>query len=74
MEDSLEAAVWGLITTDTLENCLLRVVNLGGDSDTIGAIAGGLAGLFYGYSSVPKEWRNQIIKEKELIDLLSKSR
>jgi len=67
--DSLEAAVWGLITTDTMEACLLKVVNLGGDTDTIGAIAGGLAGLFYGYDSVPEEWRKQIIKEKEIISL-----
>jgi len=67
--DSLEAAVWSLITTDTVEKCLLTAVNLGGDSDTIGAIAGGLAVLFYGYDSVPKEWRKQIIKEEEIITL-----
>ena len=67
--DSLEAAVWGLITTDTVEDCLLKVVNLGGDTDTIGAIAGGLAVLFYGYDSVPEEWRKQIIKEEEIITL-----
>lgn len=67
--DSLEAAVWGLITTGSLEECLLKVVNLGDDSDTVGAIAGGLAGLFYGYDSAPKAWRQQIIKEAELIAL-----
>lgn len=67
--DSLEAAIWCLITTDTMDACLLKVVNLGGDTDTIGAIAGGLAGLFYGYDSVPKEWRELIIKEKEIIAL-----
>ena len=67
--DSLEAAVWSLITTDTLEEGLLRAVNLGDDSDTVGAIAGGLAVLFYGYDSVPEEWRKQIIKEKEIIAL-----
>lgn len=67
--DSLEAAVWSLITTDNLKECLLKAVNLGGDTDTIGAIAGGLAGLFYGYDSVPKEWREQIIKEEEIIAL-----
>ncbi len=67
--DSLEAAVWSLITTDTLETCLLKAVNLGDDTDTIGAIAGGLAVLFYGYDSVPEEWRKQIIKEKEIIAL-----
>lgn len=67
--DSLETAVWSLITTDTLEECLLKAVNLGGDSDTIGAIAGGVAVLFYGYDSVPQEWRKQIIKEEEIIAL-----
>ena len=67
--DSLEAAVWSLITEDTLEETLLKAVNLGGDTDTIGAIAGGLAVLFYGYESVPEEWRKQIIKEEEIIAL-----
>ncbi len=67
--DSLEAAVWCLITTDTVEECLLKVVNLGDDTDTVGAIAGGLAGLFYGYDSVPEEWRKLIVKEEELIAL-----
>ena len=67
--DSLEAAVWSLITTDTLENALLKAVNLGDDSDTVGAIAGGLAGLYYGYDSVPDEWREQIIKGEEIIEL-----
>ena len=65
--DSLEAAVWSLITTDSLEAALLRAVNLGDDADTVGAIAGGLAGLFYGYDSVPEEWRKQIIKGEEII-------
>ena len=55
-----------------MEECLLKVVNLGGDSDTIGAIAGGLAGLFYGYESVPREWRKQIIKESELVELCNR--
>ena len=64
--DSLEAAVWSLITTNTLEDGLLKAVNLGDDSDTVGAIAGGLGTLYYGYESVPKDWRELIIKEEEL--------
>lgn len=70
--ESLEAAVWGLITTDSLEECLLKVVNLGDDSDTVGAIAGGLAGLFYGYDSAPEDWRRQIIREEELVNMCKK--
>lgn len=67
--DSLEAAIWSLITTDSLKEALLRAVNLGDDTDTIGAIAGGLAGLYYGYESAPEEWRRSIIKETDIIAL-----
>lgn len=67
--DSLEAAVWSLITTESFEEGLLRAVNLGGDTDTIGAIAGGLAGLYYGYNSIPLAWRNAIIKGEEIVAL-----
>lgn len=65
--DSLEAAVWCLITTGSLKDCLLKAVNLGGDTDTIAAIAGGLAGLFYGAISIPGEWTKVIVK-KEMIE------
>lgn len=54
--DSLEAAVWGLLTTDTYKDALLKVVNLGEDTDTIAAIAGGLGALYYGYEGIPTEW------------------
>ncbi len=54
--DSLEAAIWSVITADTFRNAVLTAVNLGDDADTIGAIAGGLAGIFYGYESIPEEW------------------
>ena len=67
--DSLEAAVWSLITTTSFEEGLLRAVNLGDDTDTIGAIAGGLAGLYYGYNNIPAAWRKVIIKREEIIAL-----
>ena len=67
--DSLEAAVWSLITTESLEEGLLKAVNLGGDTDTIGAIAGGLAGLYYGYDQIPVEWRQVIVKGEESVAL-----
>ncbi len=52
--DTLEAAVWSLATSDDFEDALLKAVNLGDDTDTVGAIAGGLAGLYY--RVVPEEW------------------
>ena len=65
--DALEAAVWSLITTDGFDGALLRAVNLGDDTDTVGAIAGGLGGLYYGYDAIPEEWLS-CIKRREWIE------
>lgn len=67
--DSMEAAVWSLITTESYEEALLKIINLGEDTDTIGAIAGGLAGLYYGYDNIPKEWKDCIVKRKWVEEL-----
>ena len=44
---SLEAAIWCLYTTNNYRDCVLEAVNLGEDTDTVAAIAGGLAGALY---------------------------
>lgn len=67
--DSLEAALWCFLTTDNFADCLLKAVNLGEDTDTIGAIAGGLAGIYFGYEAIPAEWREVIIR-REMIEEL----
>ncbi len=65
--DTLEAAVWSLITTDQFDQALLKVVNLGDDTDTTGAVAGGLAGLYYGYDAIPEDWL-KVIKRRDWIE------
>ena len=65
--DTLEAALWCLLTTNNYSTCVLQAVNLGGDTDTIAAIAGGLAGILYGFNSIPKEWMSSLIRQ-EYID------
>lgn len=65
--DSIEAAVWCLITTDSYKDCMLKAVNLGNDTDTVAAIAGGLAGLYYGYEAIPEDWLS-VIKKREWIE------
>jgi ADP-ribosylglycohydrolase len=47
----------------------LKAVNLGEDTDTTGAIAGGLAGLFYGYSSIPDVWLKSLVRKKDIEEL-----
>lgn len=60
--DTLEAAVWCLLTTGSYRDCVLKAVNLGRDTDTVAAVSGGLAGALYGYDAIPQEWRNTLIK------------
>lgn len=56
--DTLSAAIWSLLNTDNYRDCVLKAVNLGEDTDTTAAVAGGLAGLAYGCGEhgIPKEW------------------
>ena len=65
--DTLEAAVWSLITTGSFDQALLKAVNLGDDTDTVGAVAGGLAGLYYGYDQIPAGWLSAI-KRRDWIE------
>ena len=69
---SLEAAVWAAITTSSYEECELCCVNLGDDTDTVAAIAGGLAGLYYGYEGIPTEWLDVIQRRDWIEGLLRK--
>ena len=60
--DSLEASIWCLYHTNSYKEAVLKAVNLGGDTDTIGAITGSLAGIFYGEDNIPVKWRANIQK------------
>ena len=64
---SLHVALWGFATTDTFEDGLRAVVNIGGDTDSIGAIYGALAGAFYGVEAIPVRWR-RIIRFRSRIE------
>jgi ADP-ribosylglycohydrolase len=56
---SLEAALWAFYHTDNYKDGCLKVVNLGNDADTAGAIYGQLAGAYYGVGGIPEEWRKR---------------
>jgi len=58
--DSLEASLWAFYNSNTFEEGALLAVNLGDDADTTGAIYGQLAGAFYGYKKIPKQWIDSI--------------
>lgn len=66
---SLEASIWCLLTTDNYKDATLKAVNLGEDTDTTAAITGGLAGLLYGFNSIPKSWIEQLVRKDDIEDL-----
>src|SRR5262249_25763001 len=64
---TLEAALWAFHTTDTFRDGALKVVNLGEDADSTGAVYGQIAGAFYGEDGIPAEWRAKLAM-RELIE------
>ena len=57
---TLEAVLYCLLETENYKSAVLKAVNLGRDTDTVAAITGGLAGIYYGYEDIPEEWIGDI--------------
>ncbi len=76
--DSLEAALWAVVSTETFEDAVLKAVNLGDDADTVGAITGQIAGARYGAAAIPEHLTaglydfERIERKAQLIAFLSK--
>jgi ADP-ribosyl-[dinitrogen reductase] hydrolase len=64
---TLEAALWAFQKTDNFRDGALKVVNLGEDADTTGAVYGQLAGAYYGVESIPIDWREKLAM-REMIE------
>jgi ADP-ribosylglycohydrolase len=60
--ETLEAALWSLLRGRSYRNTLLIAVNLGGDTDTVGCVTGGLAGTHYGTDNLPAEWVEKLAR------------
>ncbi|MGC3959651.1 MAG: ADP-ribosylglycohydrolase family protein [Verrucomicrobiota bacterium] len=68
MLHTLHASLWCLLTTSSF-GVHLKAVNLGGDTDTTGCVAGGLAGVRTGLESIPQKWI-QILAQREEVESL----
>ncbi|MCI0507537.1 MAG: ADP-ribosyl-[dinitrogen reductase] hydrolase [Gammaproteobacteria bacterium] len=58
--ETMQVVLQAFFTTDSFEDCLINVVNRGGDADTTGAIAGMIAGCYYGLEAIPARWLSQL--------------
>jgi ADP-ribosyl-[dinitrogen reductase] hydrolase len=68
----LEASIWCLLTTGTYQDAVLKAVNLGSDTDTTGAVTGGLAGLLYGFDGIPAHWVAQLARRQDIEGLANR--
>jgi ADP-ribosyl-[dinitrogen reductase] hydrolase len=64
--DTLVAAKWAFVTTQTFEEGMIAAVNLGGDADSIGAVFGQMAGAYYGYRAIPERWVKEVKDWKKI--------
>lgn len=59
-EHTLEAALWCFLNTGSYRDCVLKAVELGEDTDTTAAVAGAIAGVYYGFEAIPPRWVGQL--------------
>lgn len=69
VSDTMRAVLWAVAEGRDYPSTVLNAVNLGGDTDTIGALAGGVAGILYGKESIPDEWISAL-RGRNIIDVL----
>lgn len=67
--DTLEAVIWVTLKSENYKEAVIGAINLGDDTDTIGALTGALAGIIYGYDFIPEEWKDAIAKKEYLMDI-----
>ena len=67
--DTLEAVIWVVLNTDSFKASIIGAINLGEDTDTIGALVGAASGIIYGYDYIPEEWINELARKDYLLDI-----
>lgn len=76
----LGSAVWALRSTTSFEDAIRAAIDVGGDTDTVAAVTGGLAGVYHGLEAIPARWTEplhvplpgsggRVLRLTELIDL-----
>lgn len=74
--DSFEAAVWSFVNSESYSDCVIKAIELGDDTDTVAAIAGGLAGIYYGIGGekgIPEEWIDILARKEWIMEMLNKA-
>jgi ADP-ribosyl-[dinitrogen reductase] hydrolase len=67
--ESLEAALWCFMHSDSFEEAILKAANLGDDADTTAAVCGQIAGAHYGELGIPPAWLKKLTLRDEIVRL-----
>ena len=67
--DCLESSLWCSLNASSYSDGVLDAVNLGGDTDTTGAVTGALLGLIYGFDGIPSDWRDALSRKDDVMEL-----
>ena len=70
--DTLESAIWIFMNAQHYKEAIIASTNIGGDTDTIGAIVGSMAGIYYGFDSIPSNWLDKLQRKDYLIELVDR--
>ena len=70
--DTLESAMWIFMNAQHYKEAITASTNIGGDTDTIGAIVGSMAGIYYGFESIPSNWLDKLQRKEYLMELADK--
>lgn len=67
--ESLEAAMWCFVHTDSFKDAILMAANLGDDADTTAAVCGQVAGAYYGDCGIPSTWLDKLAMRLQISEL-----
>lgn len=70
--DTLESAMWIFMNAQHYKEAIIASTNIGGDTDTIGAIVGSMAGIYYGFESIPSNWLDKLQRKDYLMELVDR--
>ena len=69
---TLESVLWLFLNSKDYNSTILKAVNLGDDTDTVGAIVGGLLGIYYGIDEIKDSWKLMLKKYDYITDLCNR--
>lgn len=70
--DTLESAIWIFMNAQHYKEAIIASTNIGGDTDTIGAIVGSMAGIYYGFEDIPSSWLDKLQRKDYLMELVDR--